>query len=107
MIFFRFLLEWEHVGVIDIIEARTDVLAGLLCTFQDFGALKSLDEAVFVMHVIFLSRTLVEKAQGCMERKHHRTMSFERLNQVLFDFPGLQGISQPIAQTVSSSLDPH
>ena len=63
MIFFRFLLEWEHVEVIDIIEARTDVLAGLICTFQDFVALKSLDEVVFVMHVIFLSRSLVEKAR--------------------------------------------
>ena len=38
---------------------------------------------------------------------HHRTKSFERLNQVLFDFQGLQGISQPPAQTVSSSLDRH
>jgi hypothetical protein len=28
MIFFRFLLEWEHAGVVDIIEART-VLAGI------------------------------------------------------------------------------
>jgi hypothetical protein len=37
---------------------------GLICTFQDFGALKNLDEIVFVMHVILLSRSLVEKARA-------------------------------------------
>jgi hypothetical protein len=63
MIFFRFLLEWEHVGVIDIMRPERMCWQGLICTFQDFGALKSLDEVVFVMHVLFLSRSLVEKAR--------------------------------------------
>lgn len=61
---------------------------------------------VFVMNVISLSRSLDKRAR-VDGTEYHRTKSFERLNQVLFDFPGQQGISQPPAQTVSSSLDLH
>jgi hypothetical protein len=63
MIFFRVPQKWEIVGLLTSLRLERMCGQGLICTFQDFGAPKSLDEVVFVMNVIFSSRSLDSKAR--------------------------------------------